>query len=40
MLTVAAGWGYLNGEDPRAWGADLVAASPRELLVALELAAA
>lgn len=39
MLTIAAGWGYLDGEDPCNWNADLVAASPRELLVALRLAA-
>jgi len=39
MLTVAAGWGYLDGEDPHDWNADFVAASPRELLVALRLVA-
>ena len=22
--TIAAGWGYLDGGDPHAWGADLV----------------
>ena len=32
MLTVAAGWGYLNGEDPNEWGADRVIAAPAELL--------
>jgi phosphoglycolate phosphatase len=37
MTTIAAGWGYLNGEDPRDWQADSVAASPRDLLVALRL---
>ena len=31
MKTIAAGWGYLNGEDPHAWQADLVAMSPGEL---------
>ena len=31
MKTVAAGWGYLNGEDPHAWQADSVATSPGEL---------
>jgi len=31
MKTVAAGWGYLNGEDPHAWQADSVAMSPGEL---------
>lgn len=36
-LAVAAGWGYLNGEDPLTWGADAVAATPRELLSLLEL---
>lgn len=37
MLTVAAGWGYLDGEDPRDWGADIVVAKPRDLLAALGL---
>ncbi len=37
MRTVAAGWGYLNGENPREWGADLVVATPHELLAALGL---
>jgi phosphoglycolate phosphatase len=37
MKTIAAGWGYLNGEDPLAWDADAVAALPRDLLGALEL---
>ena len=31
MKTIAAGWGYLNGEDPHAWQADSVAMSPGEL---------
>jgi N-acetyl-D-muramate 6-phosphate phosphatase len=31
MKTVAAGWGYLNGEDPLAWQADSVAMLPGEL---------
>jgi phosphoglycolate phosphatase len=26
MPTIAAGWGYLDGGDPHAWGADVVAA--------------
>jgi hypothetical protein len=30
MKTIAAGWGYLNGEDPLAWQADSVAMSPGE----------
>lgn len=38
MRTIAAGWGYLDGEDPQAWGADLVIATPRALLPALDLA--
>lgn len=29
--TIAAGWGYLDGGDPHAWGADRVVATPREL---------
>ena len=33
MRVVVAGWGYLGeGGDPRAWGADAVAALPREVL--------
>jgi phosphoglycolate phosphatase len=32
MYTVAAGWGYLDGEDPQTWGADLVVAQPAQLL--------
>jgi phosphoglycolate phosphatase len=37
MKTIAAGWGYLNGEDPLAWQADSVAMSPGELLGVLSL---
>ncbi|MEO7198708.1 MAG: phosphoglycolate phosphatase [Dokdonella sp.] len=37
MPTVAAAWGYLNGSDPAKWGADLVVASPVDLLAALGL---
>jgi phosphoglycolate phosphatase len=37
MKTIAAGWGYLNGEDPADWQADSVAASPRDLIGALRL---
>ena len=33
--TVAAAWGYLDGGDPRAWGADQVVAAPRDLPRAL-----
>ncbi|UXI70036.1 phosphoglycolate phosphatase [Tahibacter amnicola] len=40
MLTVAAAWGYLNGEDPATWAADLVSRSADELTRALSLAAA
>ena len=36
--TVAAAWGYLDGGDPHAWGADLVVASAGELPMALGLA--
>lgn len=31
LYTVAAQWGYLDGGDPRAWGADAVVEHPREL---------
>jgi N-acetyl-D-muramate 6-phosphate phosphatase len=34
-MTVAVTWGYLAGEDPHAWQADLVIAAPSELLPAL-----
>lgn len=37
MRTVAAGWGYLDGENPRTWGADYVIDSPMQLLAALGL---
>ena len=36
-MTVAVSWGYLAGEDPHAWQADLVIATPAELLPALGL---
>ena len=36
-MTVAAAWGYLNGEDVQTWRADCVVAAPAELLVALGL---
>ena len=36
--TVAAAWGYLDGGDPHAWGADLVVDRPLGLLSALGLA--
>jgi 2-phosphoglycolate phosphatase len=35
LVTVAAAWGYLDGEDPHAWQADWVAASAVELQRAL-----
>lgn len=37
MKTVAAAWGYLDGENPRDWGADCVVATPHEFLAALGL---
>lgn len=37
MMTVAAAWGYLNGENPRDWGADRLVAAPHDLLAALGL---
>ena len=37
MRTIAAGWGYLDGEDPRSWGADCVVDSPAQLLPAFAL---
>jgi phosphoglycolate phosphatase len=37
MRTIAAGWGYLDGEDPHVWGADLVLSAPLALLPALGL---
>jgi len=37
MRTVAAGWGYLDGEDPHDWGADIVVARPQDLIPALGL---
>jgi 2-phosphoglycolate phosphatase len=35
--TVAAAWGYLDGGDPREWGADLVVDAPSRLPAALGL---
>jgi len=37
MATIAAAWGYLDGGDPRAWGADQVVAEPAGLVAALGL---
>jgi len=36
-MTIAAGWGYLNGEDPQDWHADAVVVAPHELLSVLGL---
>jgi phosphoglycolate phosphatase len=36
--TIAAAWGYLDGGDPHAWGADDVVATPLGLLAPLGLA--
>ena len=36
MRTVAVRYGYLNGGDPDAWGADLVVDTPQEVLMLLE----
>lgn len=33
--TIAAGWGYLDGGDPQAWGADRVVGTPHDLPQAL-----
>jgi 2-phosphoglycolate phosphatase len=35
MATVAAAWGYLDGEDPADWNADRIVARPSELLATL-----
>lgn len=40
MLTVAAAWGYLDGEDPHDWAADWVAESAADLYRCLGLIAA
>jgi len=37
MDCMAAGWGYLAGQDPHAWGADRVLERPAELLELLAL---
>lgn len=39
MYTVAVRWGYLDGGDPAAWGADLVVSHPAELTARLKVAA-
>lgn len=37
MRTIAAAWGYLDGEDPQNWNADCVIDSPAQLLAAFGL---
>jgi N-acetyl-D-muramate 6-phosphate phosphatase len=37
LYSVAVHWGYLDGGDPRAWGADAVVEHPRELAQLLQL---
>jgi phosphoglycolate phosphatase len=37
MRTIAAGWGYLDGENAADWGADCVAATPMDLPLVLGL---
>ncbi len=36
-ITIAAAWGYLDGENPDTWSADLVVSTPVALLSALNL---
>ena len=36
-MTIAAAWGYLDGENPHNWGADCVVATPAALLSVLGL---
>jgi phosphoglycolate phosphatase-like HAD superfamily hydrolase len=35
LYTVAVSWGYLDGGDPHAWGADAVVDSPAQLTALL-----
>jgi len=37
LFTVAVTWGYLDGGDPHAWGADAVVDEPAELAALLQL---
>jgi N-acetyl-D-muramate 6-phosphate phosphatase len=37
LYTVAVSWGYLDGGDPHAWGADIVLDHPAELAALLQL---
>ena len=36
LYTVAVQWGYLDGGDPYAWGADVVVTHPRDLVMLLK----
>jgi phosphoglycolate phosphatase len=38
MRTIAAAWGYLDGEDAATWGADAIAERPHDLLPVLGIA--
>jgi phosphoglycolate phosphatase len=38
LYTVAAGWGYLDGADPRDWQPDAISATPGELATLLDAA--
>ncbi|MCC6472353.1 MAG: HAD-IA family hydrolase [Burkholderiales bacterium] len=38
MAVLAAGWGYLDGSDPSAWGADAVLSHPSQVLKFLGIA--
>jgi phosphoglycolate phosphatase len=35
LYTVAVSWGYLDGGDPRSWGADAVVDEPAQLAALL-----
>lgn len=37
MGTLVAAWGYLDGEDPKKWDADLIATQPADLLTLISL---
>ncbi|MDE2270622.1 MAG: HAD hydrolase-like protein, partial [Xanthomonadaceae bacterium] len=38
LYTIAAGWGYLDGADPRDWQPDAVTYDPGQLSLLLEQA--
>ena len=38
LYTVAAGWGYLDGADPRDWQPDAISATPSQLATLLDVA--